>query len=115
MRKRQLCWSYDSTSSKCGQGIAHSLHLEAYVQVFGRTMVCKDMDVALKVAHKDNLDGITMEGIQVNKKGVLKGGFYDVSRLVTYLSPYTQPCILNLPASMIITCRHMTIKYLIAN
>lgn len=51
-------------------------------QVFGRTMVCKDMEVALKVAHRDNLDGITMEGTQVNKKGVLKGGFYDVSRSV---------------------------------
>lgn len=46
-------------------------------------MVCKDMEVALKVAHRDNLDGITMEGTQVSKKGVLKGGFYDVSRLVT--------------------------------
>lgn len=45
-------------------------------------MVCKDMEVALKVAHRDNLDGITMEGTQVNKKGVLKGGFYDVSRSV---------------------------------
>lgn len=50
--------------------------------MFGRTMVCKDMEVALKVAHRDNLDGITMEGTQVNKKGVLKGGFYDVSRSV---------------------------------
>lgn len=52
----------------------------AMKQVFGRTMVCKDMEVALKVAHRDNLDGITMEGTQVNKKGVLKGGFYDVTR-----------------------------------
>ena len=53
-----------------------------WCQVFGRTMVCKDMEVALKVAHRDNLDGITMEGTQVSKKGVLKGGFYDVSRSV---------------------------------
>ena len=57
--------------------------LVLWQQVFGRTMVCKDMEVALKVAHRDNLDGITMEGTQVNKKGVLKGGFYDVTRLVT--------------------------------
>ena len=56
-----------------------------WCQVFGRTMVCKDMEVALKVAHRDNLDGITMEGTQVSKKGVLKGGFYDVSRSVTGL------------------------------
>ncbi len=49
-------------------------------QVFGRTMVCKDVDVANKVAHRDNLDGVTMEGTQVSKKGVFKGGFHDVSR-----------------------------------
>ena len=51
-----------------------------HVQVFGRTMVCKDVEVANKVAHRDNLDGVTMEGTQVSKKGVFKGGFHDVSR-----------------------------------
>ena len=51
-------------------------------QVFGKTMVCKDVDVATRVAHRDNLDGITMEGTQVSKKGVFKGGFHDVSRSV---------------------------------
>lgn len=45
-------------------------------------MVCKDVDVATRVAHRDNLDGITMEGTQVSKKGVFKGGFHDVSRSV---------------------------------
>lgn len=49
--------------------------------------MCKDMEVALKVAHRDNLDGITMEGTQVSKKGVLKGGFYDVSRSVGLSTP----------------------------
>ncbi|DBB00026.1 hypothetical protein WJX77_003476 [Trebouxia sp. C0004] len=52
----------------------------AMKQVFGRTMVCKDVDVANRVAHRDNLDGVTMEGTQVSKKGVFKGGFHDVSR-----------------------------------
>ena len=56
------------------------------MQVFGRTMVCKDVDVANKVAHRDNLDGVTMEGTQVSKKGVFKGGFHDVSRCVLCLS-----------------------------
>ena len=49
-------------------------------QVFGKTMMCKDVDVANRIAHRDNLDGITMEGTQVSKKGVYKGGFHDVSR-----------------------------------
>ena len=44
--------------------------------------MCKDVDVANKVAHRDNLDGVTMEGTQVSKKGVFKGGFHDLSRCV---------------------------------
>ena len=46
-------------------------------------MMCKDVDVANRVAHRDNLDGITMEGTQVSKKGVYKGGFHDVTRQVS--------------------------------
>lgn len=71
-----------------GKTRAAILTLLLWHQVFGRTMVCKDMEVALRVAHRDNLDGITMEGTQVNKKGVLKGGFYDVTRLVTCMPPH---------------------------
>ena len=51
-------------------------------QVFGKTMVCKDVDVANRVAHRDNLDGVTMEGTQVSKKGIFKGGFHDATRSV---------------------------------
>lgn len=60
----------------------------ACMQVFGRTMVCKDVDVANKVAHRDNLDGVTMEGTQVSKKGVFKGGFHDLSRCVLCILSY---------------------------
>lgn len=50
------------------------------LQVFGKTMMCKDHDVATSVAQRDNLDGILMDGTQVSKKGVHRGGYYDKSR-----------------------------------
>ncbi|KAF8406985.1 hypothetical protein HHK36_006106 [Tetracentron sinense] len=41
----------------------------AFGQVFGRTVICRDLDVATKVARNDGLDCITLEGDQVSKKG----------------------------------------------
>ncbi|OWM69062.1 structural maintenance of chromosomes protein 3 [Punica granatum] len=52
----------------------------AFAQVFARTVVCKDLDVATRVARSDGLDCITMEGDQVSKKGGMTGGFYDYRR-----------------------------------
>ena len=44
--------------------------------------MCKDYDIARSVAQRDNLDGILMDGTQVFKKGVYRGGYYDKSRQV---------------------------------
>ncbi|KAK9141612.1 hypothetical protein Syun_011012 [Stephania yunnanensis] len=52
----------------------------AFKQVFGRTVICRDLDVATKVARTDGLDCITLEGDQVSKKGGMTGGFYDYRR-----------------------------------
>ncbi|KAB2615208.1 structural maintenance of chromosomes protein 3-like [Pyrus ussuriensis x Pyrus communis] len=52
----------------------------AFSQVFARTVVCRDMDVATRVARNDGLDCITLEGDQVSKKGGMTGGFYDHRR-----------------------------------
>ncbi|XP_010473108.1 PREDICTED: structural maintenance of chromosomes protein 3 [Camelina sativa] len=52
----------------------------ALAQVFGRTVVCKDLNVATRVAKSNGLDCITMEGDQVSKKGGMTGGFYDHRR-----------------------------------
>ncbi|KAJ4903085.1 Structural maintenance of chromosomes protein 3 [Raphanus sativus] len=49
-------------------------------QVFGRTVVCRDLNVATKVAKSDGLDCITLEGDQVSRKGGMTGGFYDHRR-----------------------------------
>ncbi|KAL7198440.1 hypothetical protein ACSBR2_020852 [Camellia fascicularis] len=52
----------------------------AFAQVFARTVICRDLDVATRVARTDGLDCITLEGDQVNKKGGMTGGFYDYRR-----------------------------------
>ncbi|OVA00520.1 RecF/RecN/SMC [Macleaya cordata] len=57
-----------------------SHHNAAFQQVFGRTVICRDLDVATKVARGDGLDCITLEGDQVSKKGGMTGGFYDYRR-----------------------------------
>lgn len=40
-----------------------SLLLLILLQVFARTVICRDLDVATRVARTDNLDCITLEGL----------------------------------------------------
>ncbi|XP_071736220.1 structural maintenance of chromosomes protein 3-like [Rutidosis leptorrhynchoides] len=53
---------------------------QAFGQVFARTVICRDLDVATRVARTDGLDCITAQGDQVSKKGGMTGGFYDKRR-----------------------------------
>ncbi|KAL0370253.1 UNVERIFIED_CONTAM: Structural maintenance of chromosomes protein 3 [Sesamum angustifolium] len=55
-------------------------YASAFAQVFAKTVICRDLDVATRVARTDGLDCITLEGDQVNKKGGMTGGFYDYRR-----------------------------------
>nr|AAM15423.1 putative chromosome associated protein [Arabidopsis thaliana] len=50
-------------------------------QVFGRTVVCRDLNVATRVAKNDDLDCITMEGDQVSRKGGMTD--QQITQLVT--------------------------------
>ncbi|KAK2969893.1 hypothetical protein RJ640_015461 [Escallonia rubra] len=52
----------------------------AFAQVFARTVVCRTLDVATRIARTHGLDCITLEGDQVSKKGGMTGGFYDYRR-----------------------------------
>ncbi|KAH9570768.1 hypothetical protein CY35_02G058500 [Sphagnum magellanicum] len=52
----------------------------AFAQVFGRTVICRDLEVATNVARSSEVDCITLEGDQVSKKGGMTGGFYDYKR-----------------------------------
>ena len=57
--------------------------LEANAQVFGKVLVCKDLDVAGRAAHTSSLNCVTIKGDQVSKKGTITGGFRDIKRWVT--------------------------------
>jgi structural maintenance of chromosome 3 (chondroitin sulfate proteoglycan 6) len=52
----------------------------AFVQVFGRALVCKDLDAAVRVAAGAGADCVTLDGDTVSKKGSLEGGFTDARR-----------------------------------
>eukprot|EP00958_Prasinococcus_capsulatus_P027003 scaffold5150_cov376-Prasinococcus_capsulatus_cf.AAC.13 len=52
----------------------------AFHQVFGKTIICKDLDVATRVARESKFNCITLDGDQVNKRGALTGGYQDHRR-----------------------------------
>ncbi|PHU14416.1 Structural maintenance of chromosomes protein 3 [Capsicum chinense] len=60
--------------------IGNNLSTFSEVVVFARTVICRNLDVATRVARTDGLDCITLEGDQVSKKGGMTGGFYDHRR-----------------------------------
>ncbi|KAK9828108.1 hypothetical protein WJX81_005196 [Elliptochloris bilobata] len=53
---------------------------KAVQQVFGKVLVCKDLDVAGRAAHSSNLNCVTIKGDQVSKKGTITGGYRDYKR-----------------------------------
>ncbi|KAL6888770.1 hypothetical protein ACP4OV_009796 [Aristida adscensionis] len=55
-------------------------HRRAFEQVFGRTVICRDLETATQVARTNGLDCITLDGDQVARKGGMTGGFYDSRR-----------------------------------
>ncbi|CAM8937744.1 unnamed protein product [Rhodiola kirilowii] len=77
----QVTFSQGSDADSLLEKLRFSLIFEpAFRQVFGRTVVCTDLDVATKVAHNEGLDCVTLAGDQVSKKGGMTGGFYDSRR-----------------------------------
>jgi hypothetical protein len=48
--------------------------------VFGRTIVCRSRAIAEEVAAGGELDGITMEGDLVRRKGTISGGYSNAAR-----------------------------------
>ena len=46
-------------------------------QMFGKIWICDTLDVGLEYSTNYGLTCVTLEGDQVNKKGVLMGGFVD--------------------------------------
>jgi hypothetical protein len=51
-----------------------------HLQVWGKTMVCKDRTIAEKVAAGGRLDAITMDGDLIRSKGTISGGYQDAQK-----------------------------------
>ncbi|KAH8916309.1 hypothetical protein BT69DRAFT_1314073 [Atractiella rhizophila] len=52
----------------------------AMENIFGRTIICKNMATAAEFTRSHNLDGITLDGDRVDRKGTLTGGYQDPNR-----------------------------------
>ena len=48
--------------------------------IFGRTLICRNLEVATKMAQEYHLDCVTLDGDQVSSKGSLTGGYFNKSR-----------------------------------
>lgn len=58
----------------------------AFMQVFGKTLIVRDIQIGSTFSKKYNLDTITLDGDQCSRRGALTGGFIDsrISRLGSY-------------------------------
>jgi structural maintenance of chromosome 3 (chondroitin sulfate proteoglycan 6) len=52
----------------------------AMQQVFGKKLLCRSMEVASEVSERFEVDAVTLEGDEVNRRGGLHGGYIDVRR-----------------------------------
>ncbi|KAG0197226.1 Structural maintenance of chromosomes protein 3 [Mortierella sp. GBA30] len=53
------------------------IYTKAFQQVFGRVLICKTLEAAATYSKSYNLDGITLDGDRIDRKGALTGGFQD--------------------------------------
>ncbi|GAO50930.1 chromosome scaffold protein [Saitoella complicata NRRL Y-17804] len=53
---------------------------QAFRQVFGKTIICPNLDVASQYARSHQLNAITLGGDRSDKKGALTGGYHDTRR-----------------------------------
>ena len=48
--------------------------------IFGKTLICRNLERATELAKTTGFDCVTLEGDQVSSKGCLTGGFFNTSR-----------------------------------
>merc|ERR1712156_1034038 len=48
--------------------------------IFGRNLICRNLEVATKMSQESHLDCVTLDGDQVSSKGSLTGGYFNKSR-----------------------------------
>ena len=77
----QVPSSYGTDAVPLMRYLKYDKAIEAAVaHVFGRTVVCKDLDVASAVARETGLSAVTVAGDSVGRKGSLTGGFIEETR-----------------------------------
>ncbi|KAK0532894.1 Structural maintenance of chromosomes protein 3 [Tilletia horrida] len=52
----------------------------AFEQVFGRTIICPNLEIATAYVRSHSINAITLDGDQVDRKGSLTGGYHDPRR-----------------------------------
>ncbi|WVQ73216.1 hypothetical protein IAR50_002782 [Cryptococcus sp. DSM 104548] len=55
-------------------------YVMAFEQVFGRTIICEDLQTAAHYTRSHGLNAVTIDGDRVDRKGALTGGYHDVRR-----------------------------------
>ena len=50
---------------------------KAFLQIFGKTIICQNLTVASQYARSNGVSAITLEGDRSDRKGALSGGFHD--------------------------------------
>ncbi|KAI5781210.1 RecF/RecN/SMC [Geopyxis carbonaria] len=53
---------------------------KAFMQVFGKTIICPDLNSASAYARSHGVSAITLHGDRADRKGALSGGYYDPRR-----------------------------------
>ncbi|XP_053978821.1 structural maintenance of chromosomes protein 3 [Hylaeus anthracinus] len=48
--------------------------------IFGKTLICRNLETATNLARTSGLDCVTLEGDQVSSKGSLTGGYFNTAR-----------------------------------
>ncbi|KAH6661923.1 RecF/RecN/SMC N terminal domain-containing protein [Plectosphaerella plurivora] len=52
-------------------------HEKAFLQVFGKAVVCPTLQIAVQYTKSHGVDAITLDGDQANKRGAMTGGYID--------------------------------------
>ncbi|KAJ3102423.1 Structural maintenance of chromosomes protein 3 [Phlyctochytrium planicorne] len=55
------------------------VHL-AFVQVFGKAIICPTLEIASHYARHDGINAVTLDGDRADKKGSLSGGYTDIKK-----------------------------------
>lgn len=55
-------------------------YTKALRYIFGKTLICRNLEKATKLAKTTGLDCVTLDGDQVSSKGCLTGGYFNTSR-----------------------------------